>query len=120
MINILRRIGVTVLIAAAAVVIMSSAAWASMVRGEVTANKVNIRTDSSTSSEVLYMVDRGQPVDILEVSGDYYKINLNLDSNLYISNEYVEITEVIGTVIQDNTALLDKASLGGRHACNHG
>jgi hypothetical protein len=94
-------------------VLMSSAAWAS-VKGEVNANKVNIRTEGSLSSEVLYMVDRGQPVDILEVAGDFYKINLNLDSNLYIASDFVEITEIIGTVIIDNTALLDKPlSAGG-------
>jgi uncharacterized protein YycO len=114
MLNILRRIGITVLATAGIAALMSSSAWASMVRGEVTVNEVNIRAEGSRSSDVLYMVDRGQPVDILEVSGDYYKINLNLDSNLYIASEYVEITEIIGTVIVDNTALLDKPlSAGG-------
>ncbi len=75
------------------IIFISPQSWA-FVRGEVAANKVNIRTEASLSSDVLFMANQGQPVDILEVTGDFYKINLGLERNRYIAREYVEIVEI--------------------------
>jgi cell wall-associated NlpC family hydrolase len=78
----------------ASVLIMANAAVTWAQAGTVTANKVNIRDAGSlTDSNVLFMVNKGQPVEILGIAGDYYHINLPDTPGVYIAREYVETDE---------------------------
>lgn len=69
----------------------------------VTANKVNVRDASSMSSNVLYMVNNGEPLEILGAEDKFYQINIKNDANVYIAKEYVKITQADGMVLVNDT-----------------
>lgn len=71
-------------------------------RGVVTANSVNVRDAGSlTNSTVLFMVDRGQAVEIYDVQGDYYQVSVQDQPEAYIAREYVKITQTDGVAMEE-------------------
>lgn len=90
----------SIVISLCAILLFATTAWAET-RGTVTGNKVNVRDAGSKSdSNVLYMVNKGEPVDITGEEGDYFRVNLKNDENVYIAKEFVKVTQVDGIITE--------------------
>ncbi|MBU9713519.1 SH3 domain-containing protein [Evansella tamaricis] len=59
--------------------------------GQVTANSLNIRAQTSTSSAIVGSLSRNTQVDLYEKVGDWYKIKVNSGWG-YIHGSYVNVT----------------------------
>ena len=64
--------------------------------GEITGSSVNVRAGASTSAEVLGSVKKGDSVEIIARSGDFYKIAYG-GGTAYVSSTYVRITDTVET-----------------------
>lgn len=71
--------------------------------GEITADNINIRTDSTVSSQIICAVNRGEPVEIVKESYDWYKVRLPKTAPAFINRNLVEpIDEKTAKVSGDN------------------
>jgi N-acetylmuramoyl-L-alanine amidase len=60
--------------------------------GQIKGNDVNVRADSTASSEIIGKLNNGQLVEVIREAYDWYKIKLPEDSEilLYVSKELIE------------------------------
>jgi N-acetylmuramoyl-L-alanine amidase len=71
----------------------SVTAWAHE-KGEVTANKVNVRDNGCINdSNILFRVNKGEPILIKGVMGDYYLADIQKHEDVYIAIEFVRIVD---------------------------
>ncbi|MFA5362538.1 MAG: SH3 domain-containing protein [Candidatus Omnitrophota bacterium] len=61
--------------------------------GEITENNINIRSDSTSGAESLSKVNKGQRIEIVSQSYDWYKIRLPLQVACFVKKEFVDISE---------------------------
>lgn len=61
--------------------------------GEVNADNINIRTDSTVASEEICGIDKGRQVEVVSELYDWYKIRLPKNAPSYIKNNFVSISE---------------------------
>lgn len=61
--------------------------------GTITVDTLRARKTPSTSSDVLRNLDSGDKIEIIEKSGDWYKIKLSDGSEAYVYAEYVKLDE---------------------------
>ena len=74
------------------------------VRGELTGNHVRVRAYPCLESDtnILFQVNIGQAVEILDISGDFYRVNVRDTKEVYIFREFVsEVTEIEGPEISE-------------------
>lgn len=70
--------------------------------GEVNANNINVRCDSTISSQVVISVNKGDSVEVISELYDWYKIKLPKTAPLFIRKDLVNlIDEKTGKVIKD-------------------
>lgn len=62
-------------------------------RGETTASALNVRTGPGMSYSVLQTVPYGTAVEITDVKGSWYKVNVVGRTGVYVHSSYVKITE---------------------------
>lgn len=62
-------------------------------KGETTAGALNVRTGPGMSYTVLQTVPAGTPVDITDVKGSWYQVNVVGRTGVYVHSSYVKITE---------------------------
>lgn len=62
------------------------------VRGQLTGNHVRVRAYPclESTSNILFQVSVGQYVEILDVSGDFYRVNVRDARDVYIFREFIE------------------------------
>ena len=78
-------------------------------RGIVTGEVVNVRSYSEINyNNRLFQVNRGHEVEIVGVCGDFFRANINDAENVYISRDWVRISETIGTLNYDSLFIFDK------------
>ena len=75
------------------------------VPGELTGNHVRVRAYPSLDSDtnILFQVNRGQAVEILDIDGDFYRVNVRDSREVYIFREFV--SEIRGQ--QEDTAIIE-------------
>jgi len=77
-------------------------------RGVVTGEVVNVRAYSEINySNRLFQVNRGQALEILGVCGDFFRANINGVENVYISRDWVQISETSGTLNYSSLFIYD-------------
>ena len=85
--------------AASGLIIAGSLMFASSVygqeQGQLTGDHVRVRTYPclESTTNILFQVNRGQAVEILGVSGDFYRVNVQGYSNVYIFREFISIVQ---------------------------
>jgi uncharacterized protein YgiM (DUF1202 family) len=62
-------------------------------QGEVKGNDINIRSDSTLSSEVICKVDKGEPLDVSSELYDWYKISLPQAAPSFIKKDFVTLSK---------------------------
>lgn len=62
-------------------------------QGEVKGHDINIRSDSTLSSEVICKVDKGEPVDVSSELYDWYKIRLPQAAPSFIKKDFVTLSK---------------------------
>jgi len=74
-------------------------------RGQLTGDHVRVRETPTleTDYNILFQVSRGQAVEILDISGDFYRVNVRDSQDVYIFREFIGVTETTG-VLQNSTA----------------
>ena len=77
-------------------------------QGRLTGYNVRVREYPSLESDsnILFQVSRGQSVEILDIAGDFYLVNVKDTQNVYIFREFITITETVGIIKQDGTPVL--------------
>jgi len=77
-------------------------------RGVVTGDVVNVRAYSEISdTNRLFQVNRGDIVNIVGVCGEFFRANINGSYNVYISREWVRISETYGTLQHSSAFIYD-------------
>lgn len=76
-------------------------------QGEVGADNINIRSDSSINSEVICRVNKGEAMDVAAELYDWYKIRLPVSAPSYIKKDLVLLNS-------DNTAIVLKNNVNIR------
>ena len=64
----------------------------------VTTDRLKVRAEANTDSEVITLVPRGEELEVSAVEGDWVKVFLD-DDEVYVSGEYVEVSAELGTAI---------------------
>jgi len=59
-------------------------------RGIVTVNNINIRADSTVTSQIICTVNKGDRLEVVSERYDWYKITLPHKASLYIKKNLVE------------------------------
>lgn len=62
-------------------------------QGKVNADNINIRADSTISSEAICKLNKNEHVDVLAKLYDWYKIKLPPDAPSFINKKFVNLTE---------------------------
>ena len=77
-------------------------------QGRLTGYNVRVREYPSLESDsnILFQVSRGQSVEILDIVGDFYLVNVKDTQNVYIFREFITVTETIGTLKQDGIPII--------------
>lgn len=88
-----RRIIIAVL--AFAMVAGASFAYRMPSKGEVTASALNVRTGPGTSYTILTSVPRGTAVQIIAISGNWYKVNVGSNNGVFVHASYIKVTESV-------------------------
>lgn len=62
------------------------------VQGQLTANHVRVREYPCLENNynILFQVNRGQVVEILDIAGDFYRVNVRDSREVYIFREFIE------------------------------
>jgi hypothetical protein len=85
----------------------TTAAYA-QTRGQLTGDNVRVRETPTleTDYNILFQVSRGQTVEVLDVSGDFYRVNVRDSRDVYIFREFIGITETVGAPGQHGAPLV--------------
>ncbi len=72
-------------------------------QGEINANNINIRSDSTTSSKIICIANKGEPVEVITESYEWYKIRLLKKAPSFIKKDLVDLIDgKTAKVIKDN------------------
>lgn len=69
--------------------------------GDINGNNVNIRSEASSSSQVITKYNKGQIINIEGKTGNFYIINID-NAKLFVSEEFVNILKTKGVVKGEN------------------
>lgn len=64
----------------------------------VTTDRLKIRAEANTNSEVITLVPNGEKLDVIEEMGEWTKIALD-DEEYYVSSQYVRVSDELDTAI---------------------
>jgi len=79
-------------------------------QGRVNTDNINIRCDSTVSSEIIYKVNKNERLEIISESYDWYKIRLPKSAPSFIKKDLVSpIDEKSAKAIKDNVNIRIKA-----------
>jgi len=62
-------------------------------KGRVTASALNVREGPGTNFTIVGVIHEGTMVDIIGVSGNWYKVNVDQFSGKFVYSGYIEVTE---------------------------
>lgn len=94
-------------IAAGGITLLSTVAYAN-VQGELVGSNVRVREYPSIDSDlnILFQVERGQGVEIVDITGDFFRVNVQNYSDVYIHREFVNLTMAAGTAMQNDVPVV--------------
>jgi len=77
-------------------------------QGQLTGDNVRVRECPSLESDdnILFQVNRGQTAEILDITGDFFKVNVQNHNEVYIFRDFINITETVGTLKFDDIPVL--------------
>jgi len=79
-------------------------------QGEINANNINIRSDSTVSSTIICIANNGEPVEVMRESYGWYRVRLPKTAPSFIKKNLVTIIdEKTAKVIKDNVNIRLKA-----------
>lgn len=87
--NIIKKLTLTLIIASLLVMLIVPSAFAAT--ATITVDTLRVRKAPSTSSDVLRNLDKGSKVEVLEKSGEWYKVKLSDGNEAYVYAEYVKL-----------------------------
>lgn len=62
-------------------------------QGEIKGEDINIRSDSTVSSEVIVKANRGELIEVINEQYDWYKVRLPYNAPSFIKKDFVELGE---------------------------
>ena len=75
-------------------------------QGEINANEINVRSDSTVSAEVICVLKKGMRVEVVLEFFDWYKIRLPRNAPVYIKKQFLECS-AYKTVSSSNASTPD-------------
>ncbi|MCL2357833.1 MAG: C40 family peptidase [Defluviitaleaceae bacterium] len=88
----------TILLSFLFTIFMTVAAYAANTYGVVTGTLVNVREEAELSDNIKFRVEQGTPVVIAGVSGDFFRVDADEASDVYIAREFVRVTSASGVI----------------------
>ncbi len=64
-------------------------------KGEVTASALNVRTGPGTSYSIITTIPQGTQVEITDVRGNWYKVNVGSNNGAFVHSAYIKVTEMV-------------------------
>jgi uncharacterized protein YgiM (DUF1202 family) len=95
-INLLNNIAAIILVLLLEFKICSAQA-ASLFQGEVNADNINVRSDATVGSEIIYTLNKNERVDVVLELYEWYKIKLPKNAPSYIKKSLVDCIAVLST-----------------------
>ncbi len=93
----------------AAFVVMGAATAFAANAGQASGTNVNVRSDASTSANVLGKINTGTEYDVLDKTGDWFKISYNGETG-FVFAEYFEMTKADANIDGSGVNLREKAT----------
>jgi len=78
--------------------------------GQVSGDEVNVRADSTVSSRILCQLARGEAVDVISESYDWYRIRLPEQASAYIRKDMTVCIDMPGGVATGNSTAVQQAA----------
>lgn len=97
------KIKYTIICAILIILVFTSKSKAST--GKVTTETLNLRSEASTNSSVIALLNSGEEVDIISEEGNWYKVKYK-DKEGYVSKDYIKEDENVEEK-PENTALVE-------------
>lgn len=78
---------------------------------KITTDTLNLRKEASTSSDILTLLSKGEECEVLDTTGDWYKVKYKTYTG-YVSKEYVKLSEdtqknTDNQIIEDNEVVTE-------------
>ena len=73
---------------------------------------VNLRQEASTSSGIAKVLDKGTVIEVIERTGDWYKLNTANFGTAYISSQFFQISHVDAEVTGDGVNVREQPDAG--------
>ncbi len=77
-------------------------------KGMLNDNRVNVREESSTSSNVIGKLSAGDYVTIIGKEGDWYNVSYDSINSAYIHSDYIDIVETDAYITADDIKLREE------------
>lgn len=84
-----------IVLLALAVVAGAAFAYRMPSKGEVTASALNVRTGPGTTYSIITTIPQGTAVEITDVRGNWYKVNVGANTGAYVHSAYIKVTEMV-------------------------
>ncbi len=94
----------------ALMIMLSSVNIYAAVNGTVKGDNVNVRSQNSLTSDVVTKLKSGEKVTILEDLGEFYKVNVKNNNNVYIAKQFISLSGSTGFVKDKNVNVRKGAS----------
>lgn len=82
--------------------------------GEVNANNINIRSDATVSSKIISTLKKGEKIDVVSESSDWYKIRLPKRVSLYFKSSLADCVKYQEGVESNKNTCLQAKVLNNR------
>ena len=76
-------------------------------------NTINVRQEASTDSEIVKTVPRGTQLDIIAVSGEFHKVNINGTNGVFVGSGFITIQTAEGRIGSQAVNIRSHPSLTG-------
>lgn len=78
-----------------AIVAVAGFAYRMPSKGVVTASALNVRTGPGTTYNIITTIAQGTEVEITDVRGNWYKVNVGTNTGSFVHSAYIKVTEMV-------------------------
>jgi len=98
------------LLLAGSIILFTATAYG-QAQGQIAGDNVRVRETPSLESDtnIIFQTSRGEAVEIVDIVGQFYRVNVRDAQGAYIFREFVNVNETVGMLKFDNIPILAAA-----------